>query len=86
MNAWLVLGQNGYDHAPMGLFATKSEAYEFARRVTQEDVVKASHYDDVRDDVLNVKVVEFVGGVPGEAQRLHDEEWSWADLPADADA
>jgi hypothetical protein len=83
MDGWLVLGQNGYNYAPMGLFATKSDAYEFARACTQEDVVEASYFDGRDDDVINVSIVEFRGGAPGPEERIHDDKWTWADLPDD---
>jgi hypothetical protein len=70
----------------MRLCTTKSDAYEFARTLTQEAVVEAAMSrgtSDTRDDVINVSIVEFRDGVPGEAQCLYDgEEWALADLPA----
>jgi hypothetical protein len=65
------------DDVPMRLCASRSDAYEFARSLTQEDVVEAAWtVCGVNvSDVITLHVIEFYDGVPLPVESIPFWEW-----------
>jgi hypothetical protein len=74
MNGFLVLGRCSADDVPMRLFATRGEAWEFAREVDADDVrTSAELVSRVSvSDILAVAVVEFRDGVAVRVEKVKD--------------
>ena len=77
MNGFLVLARCGMDDVPMRLCESKTDAYEYARSLTPDDVREAAGIvcGVGVSDVFTLCVVEFHDGVPLPAESVPFLEW-----------